>query len=506
MWFSKVIARMMWAAILSLASFSATVFAETTPAPIFIKSFPVHADKIKSPLEKHAPPKTSEAAVVIEVKQPPVQKNVAAAKQSIPEELKKTLQDADALLQSGKPLQAYKLLAPLDFKYSGIVVFDYLLGVAALDSAYPDKATLAFERVLTVDPNFAGARLDMARAYFQLGDLSRAKVELQMVMKQAPPEAARLIIQKYLDAIESAVQAKKTRYSGYVEASFGRDSNVNNSTSQAVIAVPAFGNLEFTLSPTNLKTPSYYASTSAGGDVNHRFTDKWGVYGGLDLRTRANEHRVLAYDSSSIDTRLGISFATKENAFRLGATYGLYDQAHIKNRNAYGLTTDWRHNFDAKNQSNMFGQFGRNRFSDSAMQINDFDQSVVGVGLLHILGDEKTALFGNLNWARENAVNDRADGNKTGYGLRLGVQSTVRKYLELFANVGYQTGRYDKQNLAFLTSRNDAQYDVSLGSNWHWNKYWTVRPQFAYSNNKSNIAIYSFDRIDVSLSVRRDFK
>jgi hypothetical protein len=40
--------------------------------------------------------------------------------------------------------------------------FDYLLGIAALDSGKPDRATIAFERVLAVNPNFAGARLDLA--------------------------------------------------------------------------------------------------------------------------------------------------------------------------------------------------------------------------------------------------------------------------------------------------------------------------------------------------------
>src|ERR1035437_9210718 len=89
--------------------------------------------------------------------------------------LEKLLTEAEALIQGAKPIEAYALLDPKDFEYSGNSRFDYLLGISALDSGHPDKATLAFERVLAVDPNFAGARLDMARAYFHLGDLARAK-------------------------------------------------------------------------------------------------------------------------------------------------------------------------------------------------------------------------------------------------------------------------------------------------------------------------------------------
>lgn len=429
-----------------------------------------------------------------------------AEKRAKSDALEKILRDADALLNAGKSAEAYKLLEPLDFDYSGNVRFDYLLGISALDSNQPDKATLALERVLAVDPNFAGARLDMARAYFQLGDLPRAKTEFDAVMKQDPPEAARITIQKYLAVIASSERARKTQYSGYTEGSFGRDTNVNNSTSQSQIAVPAFGNLIFTLSPTSLKTPSYYGTVAAGGDVNHSLTDKWGVYGGADLRRRNNERTMSAYDSSNVDTRAGVTLNEGDNIFRLGGTFGQFNLAHIKNRDSYGLTGDWRHSLNPGNQLNLFGQYGRNRFADSTMQVNDFDQLVVGTGYLHLLGDGKTALFSSLNWVSERAVNDRADGNKTGYGLRLGGQISFRDTLEVFTNVGYQLGRYDKENLAFLTGRNDKQLDVSLGGNWHRDQYWTIRPQVSYSNNNSNIPIYSFDRLDASITVRRDFK
>ena len=54
------------------------------------------------------------------------------------------LRHADELIQSGKPADAYALLEPLEFKRAGEVRFDYLLGIAALDSGKSDKATLAF--------------------------------------------------------------------------------------------------------------------------------------------------------------------------------------------------------------------------------------------------------------------------------------------------------------------------------------------------------------------------
>ena len=48
--------------------------------------------------------------------------------------------------------------------------FAYLLDLAALASGRADAATFAFERVLTVDPNFFNACVYIARAYFALGN------------------------------------------------------------------------------------------------------------------------------------------------------------------------------------------------------------------------------------------------------------------------------------------------------------------------------------------------
>src|SRR3990167_8029836 len=161
-----------------------------------------------------------------------------AKKQAELEAREKPIKDADALIKNSKPADAYALLEPLEFDRSGEVRFDYLFGIAALDSGKADKATLAFERVLAVDPNFAGARLDMARAYYQLGDLQRAETEFNEVMKQNPPEAARVVIQKYLDAIIAYEQDKQTRITGYVEGVVGHDGNIASSSTQTFTFAP----------------------------------------------------------------------------------------------------------------------------------------------------------------------------------------------------------------------------------------------------------------------------
>jgi tetratricopeptide (TPR) repeat protein len=425
------------------------------------------------------------------------------------------LRDAEALMKAGKPAEAYNLLQPLEFERSGEVRFDYLIGIAALDSGKPDKATLAFERVLAVDPNFAGARLDMARAYYQLGDLPRAKTELETVAKQNPPKAAQATIKKYLDAIAAQQAAKQTRLGAYIEGGLGYDTNVNNSTSQSQIQVPVFGNQTFTLSPTNQKTADSYFSVAAGGELNHNLGAHWGLYAGTDIRQRGNRTEA-DFDTQSLDGRAGMTYTDGEkNIFRVGMNGGKYYVARLHNRDSAGFNADWRHMFSPANQISVFAQRGRYLFIDPAMTINDFVQSTLGVGWLHVFPDGQSVVFSSLFVGSEddiapitpsNPLGGRADGNKNISGLRVGGQTALSERTELFANLGYQSGEYDKANAAFLRKRRDRQLDASIGTNWHWDKNWVLRPQLAYSKNFSNIAIYRYDRIDASLTVRRDFR
>lgn len=147
---------------------------------------------------------------------------------------------ARTLLEAGRPVQAYEILAAREFEFAGNTDYDHLLGIAALDAGRPDRATLALERVLAAQPDFAGARLDIARAYFAMGDMQRARSEFETVAKQSPPPAARATIDRYLKAIDERTETRRTRLSGYVDGALGKDSNVNNATAQSQLYVPLF--------------------------------------------------------------------------------------------------------------------------------------------------------------------------------------------------------------------------------------------------------------------------
>jgi len=426
----------------------------------------------------------------------------------------KSLQDADALIKAGKPGDAYDLLEPMEFERSGEVRYDYLLGIAALDSGKPDKATIAFERVLAVDPNFAGARLDMARAYYQLGDLPRAKTEFEEVLKQNPPEAARTTIQKYLASIETQLHAKDNRVTGYLEAAVGHDTNVNAATSEAQIAttigiIPLNSNQ--TLSTNSMKTADNYVGVNGGVNILHPVSQTVALYASADVRQRDN-FKISPFNTTNLSGNAGGIFTLgKQDSLRMGLTDGNYTLGATSYYNNYGLNGEWRHVFTPANQMSIFVQQMYYRFDDSVqwgvVDNQDFNQSVLGGTWTHVMKDGLSTMFGSLFTGQEQDTNSRPDGGRNFNGIRVGGQKILNDKTELFANAGWNGGSYNKQNpfIVPTTTRHDTLSDATIGLNWHWKKQWTLRPQLAWTQNQSNISIYSFDRVDASVTVRRDF-
>src|SRR5258706_3872200 len=116
--------------------------------------------------------------------------------------LAELLARAEALSGSGRLLEAYELLAGAEDAHIGVIEFDYALGRAALDAGRPDKATLAFSRVLALDPVHAGALIDTVPAYLALGELGRASDTFRSLLAFDPPPALRAQLQTYLAQAE----------------------------------------------------------------------------------------------------------------------------------------------------------------------------------------------------------------------------------------------------------------------------------------------------------------
>jgi len=419
----------------------------------------------------------------------------------------KLLRDAEALMKAGNPADAYKLLEPFEFDRSGEVRFDYLIGIAALDSGKPDKATLAFERVLAEEPDYAGARLELARAYYQLGDMSRAKTEFETVLDQNPSAAARVTIQKYLEDIADQETGKRTRASGYIEGTVGRDTNVNNaSESSDNIFIP-------TPNPFGIELADNYFGMAAGGEVIHSLTANFRLYAGADMIKR-NDMKYKSFNSFSLQERMGVIYGMGADQYRLGLSGGQFSWGGAPYSNNSGLSAEWRHATGDRDQLNVFGQYVQYRYANSALQSNDINQQIAGFGWLHESSSRKAMLYGSLYFGTENDVGPatlsnpdggRPDGAKRMGGFRIGGEAIMAENAKMYFIGGKQFGKFEEDNPAIFGQRSDQLDDFTLGVNWYLGQPWIIRAQFTRINNMSNVEAYAYDRNDYSLTVRRNF-
>jgi len=431
-------------------------------------------------------------------------------------ELNAPMEEARALLRSGQPLAAYEVLMKMEYEGAGDVEFDYLLGVSALEAGKPDKATLALERVLESNPNYAGARIDMGRAFMLLGDIARAQEEFTAVMELNPPDNVRKKVEEFMAEIAQRTSVAKRKWSGFFGITMGRDSNVNNAPGNAEQFIPGFLDT-VVLDPDSVETPSSYSALTGRIQVDHRVNNRIAVYAGLDLNLRRN-FQAPRFDSAGGELRVGSTITLSKHdlefSIAVGKTYldpqpGRSDAflEHRLYRNVVGGTAQWRFNTNERNQLQTTLQYNRLRYPDETTSVFDSDQSVLGLNWLHAIGANNQGVgFLGAYVGKESDIQGNPSGEKDFFGLRAGGQYGLTSNWAVLATMGLMSANYQRFQAIHQKTRDDKRYDLSLGMNYTLWKNWSLRPLFSLTRQDSSIGLYEFNRKEFSVTLRRDWR
>ena len=96
------------------------------------------------------------------------------------------LRRAHAALRAGQAASAERALRALEAEIPGEVNCLWLLGVALLDQGRIEESLAMLERALAGAPEFAEARVDLARAYRCAGRTGEARAEVRRVLEKTP--------------------------------------------------------------------------------------------------------------------------------------------------------------------------------------------------------------------------------------------------------------------------------------------------------------------------------
>jgi tetratricopeptide (TPR) repeat protein len=429
------------------------------------------------------------------------------------------LRDAQQLLAANNPKQAFMILVAKQDQLAGQPDFDYLLGVAALDSGKIDEAIIAFERVLQVAPANAGARMDLARAYFNAGSMDLAQANFLELKASNPPPAAMAAIDKYLAAIRDRRAQNATGLTAWGETGLGYDSNITGVPSDFTSAVASAFNITG-INPTgnSIKRKAPYLAAAAGADYTYALSQSWAAFIGGEARGRAYR-KESDFNSISGDARLGAVWAQGAQQVRLSGGYNRFKQDGLapgepkptNDRSTALVAADYRYAFNDRQQAN-FGVAGT-RVKFLTNNIEDFDAVTVSAGFMQAF-DRKGAPMLQLSsyYSRDEAIRKLADGisdkSKRVAGVRSYFQYSLTDNLAWFNGLGYSQRR-DRSPFARATEveiGRDRLADITLGVTWKFQSKCAMRAQWAGSRNDSNIAIYEFKRQEVSSTIRCDYQ
>ncbi len=412
------------------------------------------------------------------------------------------VRQARTLIEKGQAKQAFDLLEPQEARRAGDPDFDTTLGIAANDSAQHTRAVFALERVLSVQPENARARAELGRALFSVGDLQGSrKVLLETKQANIPAEAAATIDQ-FLQAIDRSEAAVKSSIKFYVETSLGHDSNINGGPGNALVAVPAFGGLVFTLNAANVSTADTYGTLGAGLSARHVVDPRWSLLANLSVNAR--EHaKSSAFDNFQVDGNVGASYRYDKHEFTAAVQAGTYYVNSSRVRDQSGLVGEWTYRPNGENQWSSYLQIGT--LSYPTQSSRNANRTVLGTSYATGFSSGLVVFGGAYAGTEKQKLASVPHLGHRLYGIRTGAQLPVSEFVSAFASFNYENRKYGGPDPLFLVRRQDNQYNVNVGLNWVPAKSWKVTPQLSLTSVNSNVAISDFQRATLGVTVRKDF-
>jgi len=433
------------------------------------------------------------------------------------------LENARRLLAAGNARQAYTELSAVQDKMSGTPEFDYLLGVAALESGRVEDAIIAFERVLALIPNHAGAQMDLARAYYATGSFDLAEAAFLKLQAANPPPAAQEAIRRYLEALQARKKQLQAGWTGFGELGWGYDSNITAATADFGAAVAHdYGFAGFVGTGNAVKRSAWFGQADVGLDYSRPITRGWSWFAGGEQKARAYRHEPH-YNFNYGELHTGASLNSGQSQWKVSGSLSYFEQQgdipvvtgapELNNdRRMGGVGVEWRHSLDTKNQIGAQLQWNRNRFPTNGVE--DFSQIYAafswlrsfegkGVPLIYL-----TAFVTDDHATRSFAVTptDTATKSKNLAGVRGYLQYSVNPKTIAYANLGviYRRDKDSFARAAAVEKGEDWYSEAGLGLAWQFREACALRVQYQYSRNDTDVKTYQFDRHEASTSVRCD--
>ena len=406
---------------------------------------------------------------------------------------------AASLLKAGQAQAAYALLNEQVVERANDPDYDYMLGLAAIDSVHLPQAILALQRALALKPDFAQARAEIARAYAMLGDVKTAQREFKLV--SGDPTVPDPVRQRFNGLVRGLDKVNTPGFSaaGYAELGAGYDSNVNAATSASQLVIPLLAALgPATLSGNAQRQGDGFGSGEVGISAEYGFDHHSRLFASLLGSGHINFKHSDFSQALAVGT-IGYAYTTlSHDVISLSGQTQKFWIDGSSYRTANGVIAQYTHVFGPKRALSFTGQFFDIRYqTDPLRNAKRYSGSVS-----YSDGDYHASVSGGTEQA--NLAASKYLSNDF-IGGRLAAEHQFSHRTALFANAAIEHRQYKDADPLFLINRADTQFDVSVGMRYRLSKQFTLTPQAGYTHNASNIALNRYDRVTSSVTLRVEF-
>jgi hypothetical protein len=413
------------------------------------------------------------------------------------------IDDLRALVESGRSDEAYAQFCADPDVSTRPDGFDLWCGVAAVDLGRPGEGVLALERHVLRFPDDVRARLELARAYFYAGDNVRSREEFEAVAKEKPPADVQAGIDRYLAALDAREGRYRTRTSAYIEAGAGYDSNANAGVSQADIGLPVLGPV--TVAQVGVRQASAFGWLAAAGRINHPVSPGWSVnasgYANGTLYTDASE-----FNLASGGVSLGATRTSGGNLYSLSYAHSEILLDGSRYRWTDGLGFEWRRQISETSSFALIPQYARLAYSGENAARNA-DLYALSAAYRRVwLRPWHPVLNALAFYGDEHNREQRDDLGRHVYGAAVDVTVSPTPFWALNAGVGYVESRYQAPIPLIDVARRDRNLTANLNALYLIDSRWSVRAEYQYAHNASNLELYEYARHVGALKLRYEFK
>jgi len=404
-------------------------------------------------------------------------------------------------VDAGRSAAAHTRCATLDAQADPAI--ELWCGVAAVDMGRPGEGVLALERYVLGFPDDARGRLELARAYYYAGDNVRARAEFERVARLDPPPEVVAAINRYLDAIAIREAQYLPSAFGYVELGAGYDSNANAGVGSALISLPLLGPVN--VPPAGVEQGSPFGWLAAGVQGSYPVAPGVALFGAVNgngtFYSDASE-----FNLANIGAAGGASYQADRNWYALSLAAGEILLDGSKYRTSTGVGLEWRRTLSTDASFSLAPQFARLDYAGN--------NSVWNSNFFALVAHYRQAWQVNLQPVLNTSVwygddhnrEDRPDLGRNIYGISADLTVSPNPLWAFNAALAYAQSDYDGPIPLIDVTRQDRNFTAGVGAVYLLSRGWSVRGEYQYIRNNSNLDLYAYSRQVVALKLRYEYR